>query len=241
VEVPSTVELLLPDVPLIAEAAARFDAILAVDATVATPYNFRGLDMDFDISIHSSSKFLGGRYDHLGGVICSRSEALLDGLRAILDALDLGMCANQRAILDQNLRGFEARMKAINANAAGVVDALRASPKIDQVRYPGIHLGKQAELASALLHPGRSGLVSFALKEKGIEPLRRFYDGVRPPLLKGPGFGGETSLLYPCTTPSRRGDIEETAVAQGLAPSALRLSVGTEPAEDILAALGVAI
>lgn len=237
-ELPTNPQLLVPNVARIMDAAADFDVITAVDATVATPYNFKGLDHGFDLVMHSTSKFLGGHYDHLGGVVTSRSDELADKLAAICAAVDLGLCANQRAVLAHHLRGFSDRMARINRRAAQVADALEEHPAIDRVHYPGRPSDDQAALAEALLSPGRSGLLSFTLKEKGLEPLRRFYDAIRPPLLKGPGLGGEQSLICPYVMLAHYHDSRKTLEAKGLDFHGLRLSVGTESLDDILSGLG---
>jgi cystathionine beta-lyase/cystathionine gamma-synthase len=239
IELPTNPNLRLPDVPRIVELARRFDTVLAVDATIATPFNFKGLDRGFDVVMHSTSKFLGGLYDHLGGALIASNDELHQALDTARDALDLGMCANQRAILSGNMRGFEARMSTINQNAEQVVERLRACEKIDEVWYPGSANQREEALAKALLSPGRSGLLSFSLKDKGREPLRAFYDAIREPIKKGPGLGGETSLICPYVMLAHYHDTEAFLKKQELDIHSLRLSVGTEPVEEIVEALGL--
>jgi cystathionine gamma-synthase len=122
-----------------------------------------------------------------------------------------------------------------------VAEALGGWSRIDRVSYPGVRPGRQAELADGLLRPGRSGLITFSLKEKGLEPLRWFYDAIRPPVLKGPGLGGETSLICPYVMLAHYRDSDAFLEAQGLDRHSLRLSVGVEPVDDILESLGIGI
>ncbi len=173
-------------------------------------------------------------------VITASADEHLAPLRTIQETLDLGLCPHQRAILAKNMEGFEARMETINHNGRRVAEALRESPAVDEVMYPGFGSEAEASLAGALLSPGRGGLLSFSLKEKGLEPLRRFYDAIRKPVLKGPGLGGETSLICPYVMLAHYRDDPAFLESQGLDMHSLRLSVGVEPVEEILAALGVA-
>lgn len=239
-ENPTNPRLTVPDIPLVLETARNYDVLLAVDATVATPYNFKALDAGFDIVMHSTTKFLGGKYDHMGGVIVTRDKGIHQTIGAIRNGIDLGMCANQMAALESRLQGFPDRMEQINANAAEIVRRLQASDEVATVYYPGIAGGREEALSNALFNPGRSGLLSFLLKDDSQEALERFYDNVKAPVLKGPGFGGETSLLCPYVLLAHYNDDVVFLREQKLDPHLLRLSVGCEPVEDIWKGLGLA-
>ena len=232
-ETPSNPHLKMPDVERIVETARRHDVFLAVDATLATPYNFRPLEEGVDIALHSTSKFLGGKLNHLGGAAVSSSKEMLTILDEIAAAVDLQMCENQAAVLFENLQGFSERMKKINASAAELAKRLKAHPKIAKVYYPGYNSAEEKSAVKKSLKPGRGGLLSFLLADESDEAFRVYYDGVRRPVVKGPGLGGETSLLCPYVLLAHYYDDDNFLQEHHLDKHLLRLSVGTEPVEEI--------
>jgi cystathionine beta-lyase/cystathionine gamma-synthase len=238
-ELPTNPLLTVPDVDGIRAAARRHGAIIGADATIATPFNWRPLDEGLDFTVHSTSKFLGGRYNHLGGVIATPSTELLALFKKTRDALDFGMCRNQMRVLFANLAGFRPRMEAINAGAREIASRLARSPSVATVHYPGSGSNTQERLAATHLTPGRSGLISFILKDGGVEALQRFYDAVRAPVRKGLGLGGETSLVCPYVMIAHYQADPAFLVAQGLHRHLVRLSVGTEPPDEIWKGLGL--
>ena len=236
-EMPTNPNLTVVDLPTLSKAAEKHDALVVVDGTIITPFNMRLLDHGVDIVVHSSSKFLSGRLNHLGGILSAASKELLSLLTDIQLALDLGMCRQQQLVLLEDLKGFDDRMTVINANAAVIAERLMASDDVARVFYPGLLSSEQEALASRLFTPGYSGLVSFLLKDESPEGLARFYDGVSSPVKKGPGFGGETSLLCPYVMLAHYNDDKDNLRKAGLDFHLLRLSVGTEPVDDIWQAL----
>jgi cystathionine beta-lyase/cystathionine gamma-synthase len=239
-EVPTNPRLTVPNLPAIAAAARGRDVRLALDATVATPFNFSGLSLGFDLVMHSTSKFLSGRYDHLGGVVSAASSTTLEELDDIRQAVGLGMNPSQMAVLGRELDDFPGRMARINANAEEVAHRLTESPYVDTVFYPGLGSRSEEALAAELFSPGRSGLVSFILKDRHMKALEAFYDAVSLPIKKGPGFGGETSLLCPYVLLAHYHDDDIFLKQRRLDRNLLRLSVGTEAVDEIWAALNLA-
>ncbi len=238
-ETPTNPKLLLPNVAMLLERARARDAFVVTDATIATPYNFHPLDLGFDIVLHSTTKFLSGKLNHLGGVAVSSSKEMLVILEDIAAAVDVGMCDNQAAVLLENLKGFSARMEIINNSGIELADRLRKCSKISKVYYPGFDSDEQENIASQYLAPGRSGVMSFILKDNTRGALRQFYDSVKDPVKKGPGLGGETSLLCPYIMMAHYHETEEFRKEYGFDPHLIRLSVGTEPVDDIWKALNL--
>ncbi len=236
-ELPTNPRLTLPQVPQICSIARRYDTVLAADATLATPYNWRPLEHGFDLVMHSTSKYLGGKCDHLGGVLTTGSTEILGQLEEICEATALGMCANQQKILFENLQGFAPRMKQINQNARIIVDRLLSDARIGPVYYPGLPSAEQESLAHQLLRPGRSGLLSFVLADDSLEALRSFYDRVGSPIAKGPGLGAETTMLCPYVMLAHYRADAAFLAQQGLAFHLVRISVGTEPVETLWSAI----
>jgi cystathionine beta-lyase/cystathionine gamma-synthase len=238
-EAPTNPRLSIPRIPAIIEAARRHGAILGADATIATPFNWRPLDHGFDFVMHSTSKFLSGRYNHLGGVIAGASTELMGAFAGVREALDLSMSANQMKVLFENLRGFELRMETINRNAAEIALRLAKSPAVGEVFYPGFQSASQQEIAADMLSPGKSGLLSFVLRDRSRDALAAFYDNVRPPVGKGPGLGGERTLLCPYVMLAHYKADPAFLAAQKLPFHLVRVSVGTEPVDDIWEAMGL--
>ena len=167
-------------------------------------------------------------------IITARTEALYRSIATIRDAMDLGMCVNQMAVLESHLDGFEARMASINERAAEIARRLQASPDVAEVFYPGYGSSDAEALAAELFKPGRSGLVSFLLKEQTPEALEAFYDAVDAPIQKGPGFGGTTSLLCPYVLLAHYNDDKAFLEEHKLDFNLLRLSVGIEDPQDLI-------
>lgn len=238
-EAPTNPLLTVPDVDAIRGAARRHGAIIGADATIATPYNWRPLDAGLDFVMHSTSKFLSGRYDHLGGLVVTRSTELHALLKTIRDALDFAMPRNQMRLLHKNLKGFPARMAAINAGAKEIAARLKASSAVAMVFYPGSASEGEERVAASLFSPGRSGLLSFKLKDGSRAALVKFYDAVGLPVRKGLGLGGESTLLCPYVMIAHYRADDAFLRARGLDRHLLRLSVGTEPADDIWRGLGL--
>ncbi len=236
-EAPANPNLHMPNLPMIIEKARVHEAFLVMDGTVATPYNFKALDNGFDVVVHSTSKYLSGKLNHLGGAAVSSSKEIITIMEDIAQAVDLYMCENQAAVLLGNLKDFEARMAKINQNGADIAARLAAHPKVSRVFYPGYGSLAQEALASTLLSPGRSGLVSFLLKDESRDALAETYDRVSPPVLKGPGLGGEQSLLCPYVMLAHYHEDEDFFREEGMDLHLLRLSVGIEPADEIWQAL----
>ena len=236
-ELPTNPTLTVVDLPIVTQLAEAQDALVAVDATIITPYNMRLFDHGVDIVLHSTSKFLSGRLDHLGGALTTSSKDLLSILSDIQTALDTGMSRNQMGILRKNIDGFKLRMETINQNTKVIIDRLLASPDVGRVFYPGLASPHQETLAATLFSPGRSGLLSFVLSDDRFEALEAFYDAISPPIMKGPGLGGETSLVCPYVMLAHFHDDKAELADKGLDFHLIRLSVGVEPVEDIWQAL----
>jgi cystathionine beta-lyase/cystathionine gamma-synthase len=232
-EAPTNPCLTLPDISAILDSASRHKAVTGVDATLATPYNFRPLKRGFDISMHSTSKFLSGGYRHLGGVVTAGDRSILKLISIVRDELDLGMCENQSHILFEGVHGFKPRMERINDNAAEIVERLLGSPVIGNVMYPGLGSGEQRRICSDYLSPGRSGVLSFVLKDESMEAFADFHDNIRPPVMKGPGLGGEISLMCPYSLVAHYKADPGFLAARGMHPHLLRLSVGVEDPDEI--------
>jgi cystathionine gamma-synthase/methionine-gamma-lyase len=231
--------LKLCDVGQAAELAHAHGARLIVDATFATPYLLRPLDLGADIVLHSVSKYLGGHDDVLGGVVLARAEdaAALRQL-AILTGGLLGPQAAYLAL--RGLRTLPLRMREHCRNAAIVAAWLAEQPGVARVIYPGLASHPQHELARRMLANGYGGMVAFELAGAGEAEVERFLDSLRLCMPVTTLGGVASQVLYPAKS-SHRALPPETRRGLGIGDGLLRLSVGIEDPADIMADLAAAL
>ncbi|KAA0014992.1 MAG: PLP-dependent transferase [Thermoplasmata archaeon] len=159
------------DVPSIAELANENDIIFCVDATFSTPINQHALEQGADIVIHSTSKYLSGHSDLIGGIVASNKQ----NIEKIWQRMTkYGGCMNpfQAYMLLRSMKTLHIRMKTHNENAMGIAEFLEK--KVKKVIYPGLESHEQYEIAKRLLK-GYGGMVSFVLgkNEYGLKFMRR--------------------------------------------------------------------
>jgi cystathionine beta-lyase/cystathionine gamma-synthase len=223
--------LRLCDIAAAARLCAEHGTQLVVDATFATPYLLRPLDLGADIVVHSLSKYIGGHDDVLGGVVLA-TEGYAAELRS-LTILTGGLLDPHAAYLAlRGLRTLPLRMREHCRNAALVAEWLGAQPGVTGVYYPGLATHPQHGLARQLLAEGFGGMVAFDLAAGSEPAVLRFLDGLRM-ILPVTTLGGVASqILYPARS-SHRALPAERRRALGISDGLLRLSVGIEDPADI--------
>ncbi len=243
-EVPTNPLIQTPALAALSALCRARGVALVVDPTIASPFNLDVLP-HADVVVNSLTKYTASEGDViLGAAVVSPSSPLATELRPALavSAALAPVYPRDLARLAVQIDATPALIARINASTPRVAEFLRAHPKVAEVHWSG-HPASAANYAALARTPGSAGsMISFALKD-GVA-LASFYDRVR--LAKGPSFGLTTSLLCPfmylahydlVTTPEGR----EYLTQQGIHPELLRLSVGTEPAEEIIAALAEAL
>lgn len=229
-EVPTNPYLRVPDLEPMVALARRHGALVAVDATLASPVNLRPLDFGVDLVFHSATKYLGGHHDLLAGVVAGRRE-LIQPLREALGVLG-GVCAPQTAfLLIRGLKTLGLRMAQHNRNGQAVAAFLEEHPAVERVWYPGLPSHPDHAVARRQMK-GFGGVVSFVLKG-GLEAARRFLDGLRIPLI-GPSLGGVESLVTLPALMSYTNLSPEERAALGIPDGLVRLALGIEDTEDLL-------
>ena len=221
--------------------AHRQGTAVAVDATVATPYNFHPFQWGIDAVIHSTTKFLNGKNDHLGGALLINPEsgfrdALMKQIDNFLSQTAVCMDPREAEVLHRNLDGFPKRMSRINSTAPQIAEWLEKHPAVERVWYPGLKSHPDYKKACRYLPEGFGGVLSFVLKKSSFQQASLFYDNCSLPG-KGPSLGGEQSLLCPITmlTDFDADDAELKRLGQDR--YTMRLSVGTEPFVELTEAL----
>ncbi len=232
--------LKIPDIPQIVEWAHAHEAIVIVDNTFATPYLCRPIEHNADIVIHSATKYLGGHGDVLGGVVATttaRAHELRIQSRyhgAILGPFEAWLTL-------RGLRTLALRMREQCANALQVAQWLQDQSSIARVIYPGLPDHPNHDLARQLFRENQfGGIVAFELRAADEAQVFRFMEALKL-IQTGTSLGDVYSLLlYPAQS-SHHALGREERLRQGIGDGLVRLSVGIEAAEDIIADLRQAL
>ncbi len=228
------------DVPLLAEMAHAAGASLIVDSTFATPYLFRPLEHGADYTVHSATKYLGGHGDVMAGVVACSSQRGLD-LRERQKLLGANLGPQEAWLALRGLKTLPLRMRQHCANAQAVAAWLAGHPAVVQVNYPGLPDHPQHALAARLFDGrGFGGMLSFDLRDAGQPEVFRFMEALEL-VLPATTLGDVYSLtLYPAHS-SHRQVAPQVRAQIGIGDGLVRLSVGIEEAEDIIADLAQAL
>lgn len=240
VETVSNPLLKVADIPALARIAHAYGAALVVDNTFATPYLCRPLTLGADVVVHSATKYIGGHGDALGGVVLA-SEERREAIQEVLKITGGNLGPQEAWLLMRGLKTLPLRMGKHCANALQVANGLARMGGITRVIYPGRHDHPQHSLATRLFGgQGYGGMVAFELLKAGQSKVFRFFEALRL-CLPATTLGDVYSLvLYP-THSSHRTLTAEDRERVGIGDGLVRMSVGIEAAEDILADLRQAL
>ncbi|MGH2727792.1 MAG: trans-sulfuration enzyme family protein [Actinomycetota bacterium] len=220
------------DVDALAKIAHERGASVVVDATFTTPYLFTSLDHGVDLVVHSATKYLGGHSDVTAGVVSGTGEAIAR-IRHL--GIDYGGCL---APLDAwlTIRGVQTlalRMDRICSNALALATTLERHPGVERVTYPGLASHPQHKLARTMLPRGFGGMLTFEVAG-GIPAGRRVLERVRLASPAASLGGTKTLIVHPASithTQLSRPEREAAGITDGL----MRVSVGIEDPEDLIA------
>lgn len=229
-ESPTNPLLKLVDIEKIAQIAHRFSAIFVVDNTFASPYFQNPLDDDADLVVHSSTKYLGGHSDLIGGVVITNDQGWKEKLDFSRKALGFNPSPFDTWLLSRSLKTLPLRMEQHQKNALELAQRLEKHPKVKRVLYPGLHSHPQFELAKKQMR-GYSGMVSVVLDmdwdqaKKVISSLHVF--------TLAESLGGVESLVSHPASMTHASIPREVRIAAGLEDGLIRFSVGIENLEDL--------
>jgi cystathionine beta-lyase/cystathionine gamma-synthase len=239
-EIVSNPLMKVADVPALATLAHRAGAALIVDNTFATPYLFRPLDHGADYAVHSATKYIGGHGDLLAGVVACSAERGHD-LRERQKLVGANLGPQEAWLGLRGLKTLPLRMRQHCANAQIVAEWLAGQPAVAQVNYPGLPTHPQHEVAARLFAGrGFGGMLSFDLRGATQPDVFRFMEAlelVQPATTLGDVY---SLTLYPAHS-SHRQVTPEVRAALGIGDGLVRLSVGIEDAQDIIADLAQAL
>lgn len=232
-ETPANPTMSMTDLKAVAEIAHQHGAWLAVDNTFATPFCQRPLSLGADVVMHSTTKYLSGHGLIIGGAVASRHpEYIHKELFSILKMLGGSESPTDAWLVNMGLKTFELRMQRHCENAMVVARFLEAHPDVEVVYYPGLESHPQHELAHRqMLHFG--GMMSFELRG-GLEAGARMMNRVQVATLAVSLGLVDTVVSHPASM-THSGLSPAARKAAGIREGLVRLSVGIENVEDLIA------
>ena len=232
--------LKVADTPAVVEIAHRHGAEVIVDNTFASPYVFQPLAHGVDYVVHSSTKYLGGHGDVLGGVVVTSAQRCV-ALRELTKLVGGNLGPNEAWLTMRGLKTLPLRLVQHCRNAAQVAAWLQDHPRISQVNYPGLTDHPQHKVATRLFRPGcYGGMVSFEIARADQAQVFAFMEALQL-CLPATSLGDVYSLvMYPAHSSHRALTPEERAQI-GIGEGLVRFSVGIEDVEDIIADLEQAL
>jgi len=238
IETPSNPLLRIVDIRAIAEAAHAHGALAVVDNTFLSPLWQQPLALGADLVMHSTTKYLNGHSDVVGGAVIAATPELAQSLSWWANAIGVTGAPFDSFLSLRGVRTLHARMRVHAENTAAVVDLLHGHPAVRQVFYPGLADHPGFELARRQ-QSGFGAMLSFELA--GGEPaVAAFLDGLECFTL-AESLGGVESLIAHPASMTHAGMDEAARALAGIGPGLLRVSVGIEDAADLLADLAAGL
>jgi cystathionine beta-lyase/cystathionine gamma-synthase len=237
IETPTNPVMDISDIAGSAEIAHAHEALLVVDNTFLSPYLQRPLERGADLVVHSTTKFLNGHSDSVGGaVVCGRQQEA-DWLFFMQKSMGAILSPFDSFLVMRGVKTLAVRMEQHERNAAAVVGMLAAHPKVRQVLYPGLpdHPGRDVHCRQA------SGFGSMITLEMGTHAAAKTLLESVKVLSLAESLGGVESLISHPATMTHASVPTERRIALGLTDSMVRISVGIEDAGDLLADLDQAL
>lgn len=213
------------------EFARAHGLVSIIDNTFASPVNFRPAELGFDLSIHSGTKYLNGHSDIVAGAIIGRAD-LIAKINRTLSHLGGSMDPHACFLLHRGLKTLGVRVRYQNASALAVARFLAAHPRVTAVNYPGLETDP-GHLRARELFDGFGGMMSFELRG-GVEAAEAFIRNLTIPI-SAPSLGGVESLITRPAKTSHSGMPQAERERAGIGDGLIRLSVGLEATEDVIA------
>ncbi len=231
IETPTNPTLKLVDIRKISGTARSKGILSVVDNTFMSPYFQRPIELGADIVLHSTTKYIAGHSDVVGGALVTDNEDLgktiaflSNSMGGIASPFDAFMCL-------RSLKTLPLRMRAHDRNAVAVAEFLAKHSKVERVVYPGLPSHPQHVLAKEQMH-GMGGMITFYIKG-GLSPARRFLENVKVFSL-AESLGGVESLIEHPAIMTHASVPPENRKALGIDDGMVRLSVGIEDLDDLL-------
>lgn len=230
-ETPTNPNLRLADIAAVVAEAHRRGLTVVLDNTFASPALQNPLDFGVDVVVHSTTKYISGHSDVIGGAVVTNDDAIHQHMVEHIKALGAIPSPFDCWLSLRGVKTLAVRMAQHCANAQAVADFLEGHAKVERVHFPGLASHPDHALARRQMR-GFGGMVSFEIKG-GAAAARKFAEATRVFLL-AESLGGIESLIGYPPMMSHAGMTEEVRVAKGIPPTLLRLSVGIEDPADLI-------
>ncbi len=237
-ETPTNPLLKITDLEIAGQIAREHGLISAVDTTFATPYLLRPLEFGIDLVVHSTTKYLSGHNQVIGGIVVTDREDLFDELKFLQKSVGAVSSPFDCWLTLMGLKTLPLRMQKHSENGMAVAIFLNGHSKVQKVIYPGLESHPQHEIALRQMG-GFSGMITFELVG-GVQNGINFMNSVRLASLAESLGAVETMVTHPATM-THASVAKEVRYARGLTDSLVRLSIGIEDVEDIIADLDQAL
>ncbi|HIY85264.1 MAG TPA: cystathionine gamma-synthase [Candidatus Yaniella excrementavium] len=235
VETPTNPMMHIADIAALTELAQEFDALLVVDNTFATPYLQLPLQLGADVVVHSTTKYMGGHSDTIGGAVVTENEELAQAVNFQQFAAGASNSPLDSYLVTRGLKTLGVRMDRHVSNATAIAHWLSEHPGVEAVHYPGLENHPGHEIAKKQMS-GFGGMVSVQFKA-GVEATRKVAESTHVFRLAESLGGVESLLNYPTAMTHASVAGTELAVPENL----IRLSVGIEDADDLIGDLDQAL
>ena len=228
IETPTNPLMTIFDISALADLAHARDAIVVVDNTFATPYLQQPLDLGADVVVHSTTKYIGGHSDVVGGAVVTNDDELSERIGFLQNAIGGVPGPWDSWLTLRGLKTLAIRMRAHCENARAVVEVLEASPAVEQVLYPGLASHPGHDIAAKQMRDF-GGMISFRMRDEAaaLKACSRFRV-----FILAESLGGVESLVE---HPGQMTHMSVAGSALEVPGDLVRLSVGIEDAEDLVA------
>ncbi len=230
-ETPTNPLLNISDLPELCNLAKKHDTAVAVDNTFATPYLQRPIALGADIVVHSTTKYLGGHSDIIGGAVITRTAGQMEPIRFLQFAAGAVPGPFDCYLVQRGIKTLALRMEKHCSNAQIIAEKLLKYPQIEEVLYPGLPSHPGHDLAKELMS-GFGGIVSFRLNGD-LEKTKRFCSSLKVFSL-AESLGGVESLCNHPALMTHASIPKEIRELRGVGDNLIRLSVGIEDVQDLL-------
>jgi cystathionine beta-lyase/cystathionine gamma-synthase len=232
-ETPTNPMMTVTDLAACADVAHKGGAWVVVDNTFCSPYLQRPIELGADIVVHSTTKFLNGHSDSVGGAVISNSDELGEQIGFLQNAVGAILSPFDSFLILRGIKTLAVRMKRHEENGMAMANYLANHAKVQKVYYPGLPDHPQHALAKRQMH-GFGSMISFELGS--YDNAKKFLDRVRLCSLAESLGGVETLISHPVSM--THGSVpEEMRKRLGITPGLVRISVGIEDIEDLVADL----
>lgn len=232
IETPTNPLLKIIDIERVVSQAKSLNPrpLIVVDNTFASPYFQSPLNLGADVVLHSTTKYLNGHSDVVGGAICFNSQELKDKLHHIQNSIGGVPGPFDAWLVLRGIKTLALRMKRHEENAKEIADMLENHPKVERVLYPGLKSHPQHEIAKRQMR-GFGGMITFFLKGN-LDTARGFLEKVKLFAL-AESLGGVESLIEHPAIMTHASIPAETRAKLGISDTLIRISVGIESVEDL--------